>query len=325
MPTKRMNASVSVLCLICGAVWFSNAAALAFQPPNTQAPNTQPPNTQPPAVTVVTIDPNQLVLKAIHQAVHGPPFLCKVHQSSQAYDQVVVVSGDYKASGGGSGQFRYTSRVSSGETTIDTIQVSDGRLMYTQVGAKDAPRCVNIDQVRESLGGNSIDQLRDSPEVSIYLAIGGHAELLRNLYHRYRWYKAVEGRIDGVDVWQLVGTLRTEPPRISGNALVDKQALTPPAANPNLPAEVRLTLGRSIATAYFPFRVEYFSRSKTPDNTQTVHKLVSKLVHSEPSPTTILEKDFAYKVPDSADKIDYETNQYMPETPLARKLPVPLK
>jgi hypothetical protein len=119
--------------------------------------------------------------------------------------------------------------------------------------------------------------------------------------------------------------LRTEPPRISGNALVDKQALTPLAANPNLPAEVRLTLGRSIATAYFPFRVEYFSRSKTPDNTQTVHKLVSKLVHSEPTPTTISEKDFAYKVPDSADKIDYETNQYLPETPLARKLPFPLK
>ena len=137
--------------------------------------------------SVVTIDPNLIVLNAIHQAVWGPALACKVYQRSVAFDQQVIISGEYKASGLGTGQFRYNVRVSSGETTVDKIQVSDGRLMFTQVGIDEPPQRVNLDQIRQSLG-NAIHHAGERPEVNFYLAVGGHPEMLRNLYHRYFWY-----------------------------------------------------------------------------------------------------------------------------------------
>lgn len=282
------------------------------------------PNASSVGSSVVTIDPNQLVLNAIHHAVWCPqPIACKVHQKSFAYDQLVIVSGEYKASGAGTGQFRYTARVSSGETTLDTIQVSDGRLMHTQIGVDEPPKRVIIDQVRQSLG-NAIHYADERPEVSLYLAIGGHAELLRNLYHRYIWYAAKAGTIDGVDVWQLVGRLRSEPPKFAGNAPVDQGNLPVPPAESNVPSEVRLTLGRSAVLPYFPYCVEYFKRVPGDDGKTLVAKAVSKLVYSEPTATTVSEKDFVYRVPENVVKIDTATALYLPSTPFPGQIAFPV-
>ena len=282
------------------------------------------PNASSAGSSVVTIDPNQLVLNAIHYAVwNAQPFACKVHQKSLAYDQLVIVSGEYKASGAGTGQFRYTARVSSGETTLDTIQVSDGRLMHTQIGVDEPPTRVIIDQVRQSLG-NAIHYADERPEVSMYLAIGGHAELLRNLYHRYIWYAAKAGTIDGVDVWQLVGRLRNEPPKFAGNAPVDQGNIAAIPAGSNVPSEVRLTLGRSAVLPYFPYCVEYFTRVPGEDGKTLVAKAVSKLVYSEPTATAVSEKDFVYRVPENVVKIDTATALYLPSTPFPGQIAFPV-
>ena len=56
--------------------------------------------------------------------------------------------------------------------------------MFTQIGLDEPPRRVNLDSVRQALG-NAIHHASERPDVNFYLAVGGHAELLRSLYHRY--------------------------------------------------------------------------------------------------------------------------------------------
>jgi hypothetical protein len=270
--------------------------------------------------SVVTIDPNLLVLNAIHQSVWGPPFSCKIYQTCKAFGQQITTSGEYKCSGAGSGQFRSTSRVAVGETLVDTIQVSDGRLMYTQVGANTPPKRVIIDQVRQSLG-NAIHYANDHPDVSISLAIGGQPELLRSLYHRYIWYQAKGINIEGVDVWRLVGRLRTEPPKIAGSAAVDMENMKAIATNSRIPTDVRLTLGRTASLPYFPYCIEYYSRVKGSDGTVS-SEVMSKLVFSEPAPAIVSEKDFVYQV--QADRIE-ETTFYVPTKRIAGQFLFPLK
>ena len=337
MQIKRGNASTWLLATI-GFVAHLNWATCACSQtsPNNPSPPTLTANAlSPPIVppiippigsqsidtTVVTMDPNQLVLNAIHQSVWGPAYACKVHQRSHAFDQQVVVSGEYKTSGLGTGQFRYNARVSAGETTLDTVQVSDGRLMFTQVGLEESPRSVNLDQVRQSLG-NMIHHAAERPEVNFYLAVGGHPELLRSLYHRYFWYKAVTGPIRGVDVWQLVGRLRTEAPKLAGNAPLDQQTIGPPTPSSNLPTEVRLTLGRSASAAYFPYIVEYFRRTKRLDGQPDSIELLSVLEHTERTTSvSIVDKDFDFKIQDGVKSIDDETALYLPTSPISERAP----
>ena len=337
MQIERMNASTWLLVLIGLAAQLVLAAKVGAQsqPSNPSLPTltassnrsleTSANGALGSATTVVTIDPNVLVLNAIHQAVWGPALACKVYQRSVAFDQQVIISGEYKTSGLGTGQFRYNARVSSGETTVDKIQVSDGRLMFTQVGIDEPPQRVNLDQVRQSIG-NAIHHASERPEVNFYLAVGGHPELLRNLYHRYFWYKAVTRQIQGVDVWQLVGRLRTDTPKLAGNALLDMQTLNSPQPGSNLPTDVQLTLGRSASAAYFPYMVEYYRRTKRVDGQPDTIDWLSVLEHTElTTAVTIVDKDFVFKVPDSVDKIDDETALYIPTTPPTDRVPFPLR
>ena len=160
----------------------------------------------------------------------------------------------------------------------------------------------------------------------MHLAIGGQPELLRNLYHRYRWYKAVAGKLGGVEVWQLVGKIRTEPPKLMGSSPLDQQAVTPIPANSQLPEIVRLTLGRSASMAYFPYMVEYFQRTATPDDPPDTLEPVSKLVHTDATTSVALsEKDFVFKVQDNVERIDDETKLYMPPASIAGLPQLPVK
>ncbi|MEQ1826016.1 MAG: hypothetical protein ABL921_08715 [Pirellula sp.] len=331
MQTKSTIASYSLLSFISMfTLEFCHAQDAGLQSVTNKAVSGQAtplPNafvsSQSHEASVVTIDPNQLLLHAIHQAVWGPAMTYKVHQQVHAYDQDVVVSGEYKTAGGGSGQFRYTARISSGETTVDTIQVSDGRLMYTQMGSKEPPKRVIIDQIRNDLG-NAIHQAANQPEMSIYLAIGGQPELLRNLYHRYRWYKAMAKQVNGIDVWQLVGKLRTERPKIAGNTELDAMSMSPLPADSSVPTEVILTLGRSASLPYFPYQIDYLRRIHSKDGEPASLKLVSRLSHSDPVPTNVSEKDFFFKVLDSVDRIDNDTATYRPLSKIAGQVALPI-
>jgi hypothetical protein len=248
-----------------------------------------------------------------------------VYQTTKVYGQQSVTSGEYKSAGEGKGQFRYNVRISVGETTQDVLQVSDGKLMWTQVGLDQAPKRVILDQILQSLS-NAIPHADTRPEVNIYLAIGGHAELLRGLYHRYNWYKAARGKLGGVDVWQLVGRLRTEPPKLSGHTLLDDSNLKMGDATRKLPPEVRLTLSRSANLAYFPYAVEYLERTRDAKGQTVGIELVTQIKHLDPTTSVNLnEQEFQYRVSDSIDKIEDETNLYLPTAPIAGLQPFPAR
>lgn len=257
------------------------------------------------------VDPNTLVLNAIQQAVFGPTFTCKVYQQSFAYGQDVILSGDYKSAGNGTGQFSYRARVSSGEMTIDTIQISDGRLMYSQID-EEPLRIVNVERIRETLAPR-LHQIKESPDIAIHLAVGGHAELLRNLYQRYNWHAVAAGTSDNVEVWQLLGRLRTEKPRITGTSKLDDMNLAIQPSDEGLPPGVRLTIGRSASAPYFPYSVEYFRMKKDKDGRPMVPVAVSHIRYIEPTHNIMInESDFVFRSDTFADTAIREDELYLP-------------
>ncbi len=265
-------------------------------------------------VTIVTIDPNVMVLRSVQQAVWGPPVSCKVLLNAKAYGQQSVLSGEYKSAGLGSGEFRYTLRLSVGETTQDFLQVSDGRMMYTQVGLDQPPRRVILDPFQQIRNSSGV-LIESRPEINLYLAIGGQAELLRGLYNRYFWYKAVGGKLNGLDVWQLVGRVRTKLPDVIAHTTLDDANLKLEGLPETLPQEVRLTLSQSASLAYFPYKVEYFQKRRQGSSPSI--ERVCEISFIEPSTqVTFTEADFQYRISDSIEKIEDETSMYLPSVPV---------
>jgi hypothetical protein len=273
-------------------------------------------------ITVVTTDPNLLVLAAIRQAVWGAPVACRVQQTTKAYGQQCLLVGDFQSMGQGTGQFRYSVRVAVGETSFDLLQVSDGELMWTQGGADEAPRRVNLRQVRESVS-YAMKVADPRPEVNLVLAVGGQADLLRALYHRYNWYKAVGGKLGGTDVWQLVGRVRTVPPTLVGSAPIDEENMAMGDLANNIPSEVRLTLSRSANLPYFPYMIEYFHRgTETGGSGGSGLTLVTRMEFLDPNTQVHLkEEDFRYRVRDNTDQIEDETQRYIPKAPITGLAP----
>lgn len=302
--SRTMRTAGIIACLFAGD-WF--ASKVMYGQTSGMLTSAAAPSASRPV-----IDPNTLVLAALRQSITGPPIACKVHQQSIAFDQQVVLSGEYKSAGAGTGQFRYTARISSGETTVDTIQVSDGRLMHTQMGELSPTKIVNVEKVREAMT-SKIRRIDDHPEVYLHLAIGGQPEILRSLYQKYHWYRSVEGKVGGVDVWQLLGKLRTEPPKLSGTAKIDKDTMALPATTENLPSNVRLTLGRTSNMQYFPYLIEYFRIKKDKDGRAIGLEAVSKIEYSEPTLNPkIADTDFVYRCDFTVDKPEWETDLYLP-------------
>jgi hypothetical protein len=229
--------------------------------------------------------------------------------------------GDFKSMGQGTGRFRYSVRVAVGETSFDLLQISDGELMWTQCGNSEAPRRVNLRQVRESV--SYAMQVSDSrPEVNLVLAVGGQADLLRALYQRYNWYKAVGGKLAGVDVWQLVGRVRTEPPKLAGSAPIDEENSVTGDATRNTPTEVRLTLSRSANLPYFPYMIEYFDRGKDAQGQASGLTLVTRIEFTDANTNVLFQdQDFQYRISDSTDQYVDETKRYLPKTPITGLAP----
>ena len=271
------------------------------------------------AITPVTTDPNQLVLSAVRQAVWGPSIYCRVQQTTNIYGQRALLIGELKSealSNSPMRRLRYTARVAVGETAFDLLQVSDGRMMWTKSSPNSPPKRIILDQVLQSIP-SSMQYPDTRPEVHLLLAVGGQAELLRGLYHRYNWYKAVSGKIGGADVWQLVGRLRTEPTRIAGNAPIDNMNSDIGSPSPNLPTEARLTLSRSTKLPYFPFIVEYFQRAAKSSTSKSPFELMSRIEFKDPSTEIqFSEKDFD-RFNETVEEIKDETQDYLPTVRLS--------
>lgn len=288
---------------------FTNATPTTT---NTSATNTSATNT-------VATDPNQLVLAAVRQAVWGPSIACRVQQTTKAYGQQALWIGEFKSEALATTpmrRLRYTARVAVGETAFDFVQVSDGRILWTQSSQSGAPKRIILDQVLQNIPSGL--QYPDSrPDVHLMLAVGGQAELLRGLYHRYNWYKAVSGKIAGTDVWQLVGRLRTEPTRIAGNAPIDNMNSILGATSPHLPSEARLTLNRSAKFPYFPMIIEYFQRRVTNQTQGNAFELMTRIEFKDPTTEVRFDdKEFSFRINDTIEEIKDETQDYLPTTPI---------
>jgi len=193
--------------------------------------------------------------------------------------------------------------------------------MWTQVGNDEAPRRVNLRQVRESVS-YAMKVSDPRPEVNLVLAVGGQADLLRALYHRYNWYKAVGGKLAGVDVWQLVGRIRTVPPKLVGNAPIDDENVLMGDPLGNLPSEVRLTLSRSANLPYFPYMIEYFHRRSDNQSPSGGLTLVTRIEFIDPKTNVhFQEQEFQYRVSNSTDQIEDETKRYLPKSPITGLTP----
>ena len=103
------------------------------------------------------------------------------------FGQQMIGIGQYSHGGGGDGAVKTVMRFSGGKGQSTFVQVSDGRLLWSIASDGTPPKRVYLDRVRQSLGGTARTP-QSGGSVSLYLAIGGQAELFRTLYHRYRWY-----------------------------------------------------------------------------------------------------------------------------------------
>jgi hypothetical protein len=272
----------------------------------------------PAAAQQVSIDPNQLVLQAVHRAVWGPSFSCRVRQRSADNLHQVEAEGHYWQLGQGTGQLKMSLalRPKGSEAITNWLQVSDGRLLWTNMDG-EPPRRVYLDRVRQALGSLVRDP-GQHPEAALYMAIGGHAEMMRSLYVRYRWNRIVAGTDEhGRDAWQLLGVLRTEAPRPHSITKVDNHLIVATPA-PEIPLEVRLTLGRDEKSLFFPYRIDYYRRERTEGGGPGKRILVSTIERDEfVSPISVPPDFFHFQVPDEADQIDDETTDYMPLFPQA--------
>ena len=270
-------------------------------------------------VSPVATDPNQLVLAAVRQAVWGPSIACRVQQTTKAYGQQALWIGEFKSEAVSTSpmrRIRYTARIAVGATAFDFIQVSDGRILWTQGGPSGAPKRIILDQVLQSIPSGL--QYPDSrPEIHLMLAVGGQAELLRGLYHRYNWYKAVSGKIAGADVWQLVGRLRTEPTRIAGNSPIDNMNSVLGTPSPHMPSEARLTLNRSAKFPYFPMLIEYFQKAREESTGASRFELMTRIEFKDPTTEVRFDdKEFMFRINDNIEEIKDETQDYLPVTPI---------
>ncbi len=274
----------------------------------------EPPTTSPQT----SIDPNQLVLEAVRRAVWGPSFSCRIRQRSDDSLHQVTAEGQYWQLGQGTGQLKMllALKPSRSDAITNWLQVSDGRLLWTNMNG-EPPRRVYLDRVRQALGGLVRDP-RQHPEAGLYMAIGGHAEMMRCLYVRYRWNRIVAGTDDqGREAWQLLGVLRTEPPRPNSLTKVDSQLIVASPA-PEVPTEVRLTLSRDEKSLLFPYRIDYYLRERSVDGVPGKRILISTIERDEfVSPISVPPDFFHFQVPDEADQIDDETTDYMPLFPQA--------
>ncbi len=119
-----------------------NTDATTPKSPPEKITNSNPTTNNPATTNNVATDPNQLVLAAVRQAVWGPSIACRVQQTTKAYGQQALWIGEFKSEALATTpmrRLRYTARVAVGETAFDFIQVSDGRILWTQSTPSGAP------------------------------------------------------------------------------------------------------------------------------------------------------------------------------------------
>ncbi len=261
------------------------------------------------------LDPEVVIRRAIWQAVWGEPVSARVRQRIAMYGRELVGVGSYHHAGEGSAKVKWQMRLAAGDAVTNFLQISDGRLLWTSQQVNETIELSRLDlgRIREQIGPVRQSDL-SNPLLAMELAIGGQAELLRNVYHRYRWDSAIPTKIDQYPVWILSGEIRQTAPIPSARAPID-QAMLQPSVSGLLPQRVRLAIGRTEQFPFFPHRIEYF-RQKVEKN-QVTWEMVNSVEFFEVSkPKELGAEIFQYEVRDSVELIQDDTVKYLPSSPL---------
>jgi hypothetical protein len=297
---------MAVLC--SGFLWTLSHGSIQAQ--NTPPPQ-NPANSFPPTTTSVTVDPNLLVLDAVHRSVFGPSFTCQFRQKTHLFERTLTSVGSYVHAGKGTGQFKLLLKSTVGDDVKTTQQTSDGRMLWTSLGPEFSFRTVNLDSVRNAIAKNR-KTTKPLPEEALYLAIGGQPELLRSLYIRYRWHKIYAGKLNEQAVWQLVGASRSEPPNVASHTLFDESISS--IQGQDFPTEVRLTLQRGEPLDLVPMRVEYFTRTKSADGKSSTLKALSTIEYFGIQGLDRPSIDhFTIRLPEDSRSREDETQRYLPK------------
>ncbi len=261
------------------------------------------------------LDPAAVLRRAIWQAVWGEPISCRVRQRIEMFDKELVGVGSYDQAGQGSGKLKWQMRLAAADAVTNYLQISDGRLFWTshQVEEEIKLNRVDLGKIRERIGPVRQSDL-SNPLLAIELAIGGQAEMLRNLYHRYQWESAVPTKLDQQPIWLLTGQIRQTAPIPAGRAPID-QTMVNASQTGLLPQRVRLSLGRTEQFPFFPYRIEYF-RQKA-DSQDVEWETITVVEFFEVSKPTVMEPElFQYEVRDSVEVIGDDTMNYLPASSL---------
>jgi hypothetical protein len=282
----------------------ANSSAPLGSPSPTGMPNSQD-----------AVDPEAVVRRAIWQAVWGDPVASRVRQRISMYGKELVGVGSYCHAGKGSNKLKWQMRFAAADAVTNYLQISDGRLLWTsqQVEEKIQVKRVDLDPIRERIGSVRESDLAN-PLLAMELAVGGQAELLRSLYHRYDWESAVPTKIDQQPVWLLTGEIRRQAPIPSARAPID-QAMLSESKTGLLPQRVRLALGRTEQFPFFPYRIEYFRRKEAEGNA-TWEQLTVVEFFEVSTPVSLEPELFQYEVRETVEAIQDETANYLPASPL---------
>lgn len=209
-----------------------------------------------------------LLLAAVEQVAQIPSFEAKLRQRVFLFDQELVGSGVYRQHiSNGLPMLRLEIRLQGEGRMTSLQQVSDGRTLWIRQDTGEEVRLsyVNLRTVQNVL--HAASPTAKPPQVSGLnrLMVGGLPQLVTELQQHFEFASPQEATLGELPVWVLTGTWkRSALERLYPNGI-------PPAAAwpPQLPEQVSVTLGRDRQLPYFPYRIIYTRRERTPQGGPT--------------------------------------------------------
>lgn len=256
----------------------------------------------------------QILHRTLHESVWGQPVVCDVRQSSSIFNRKMTGFGKYVRGGQGSGRMRFSMQIPAGDQMNSLLQVSDGELLYSASSIGDQANRTRIDlgKIRERLVITT-DSIND-PEIAMYLAVGGQAELLRNLCQNYQWTKVTKGKLDQIDVWWLTGELDRDILCPRAAAEIDVQ-IRGQNQSGLMPTEARLAVSRANAEVPFWLYQADLRRSAQPPELPYGNRSGLSILTEWPNPVAVPTEKLAsetFEAQSTNDPFSEETGLYLP-------------
>jgi len=250
---------LATVCILSFVVWNENKA-----PAQTPA-RTEP---SPDASLVETaVDGQQLVADAAKNLDDAESISAKIRQTGVILNRPLEGYGLYLQSGLGNERLlRLELKLSVGSTSTSMVQVCNEESLWLRrdVGGEATVTRVKLGEVRKAEAQAGIRTTE--PNTSL-LSRGGLPILMKSLDDHFIFASPKSSSILDTPVWELEGhwkpdTLRRLLPS-QEDAIEKKGEIDYEQLAPNVPARVRIVLGREGMAKMFPFRIEYF-RSPVP-------------------------------------------------------------